>query len=72
MLIQLLQAPSTHPARATRFPSLRRLGLANVTFLADLITPFVLAFPKLTHLDLTGTRIGPGEQVMIGQTLLIR
>ena len=49
-------APSKHPARATRFPSVIRLGLNGIHFSPDLITPFVLAFPHLTHLDLSGTK----------------
>lgn len=49
--------PSQHPARATRFPSVQRLGLNGVHFSPDLINPFVLAFPRLTHLDLSGTRV---------------
>ncbi|KAL9937225.1 hypothetical protein V8E36_003634 [Tilletia maclaganii] len=38
------------------FPSLRRLGLNGITFPMDIITPFVLAFPNLTHLDLSRTK----------------
>lgn len=49
-------APSKHPARATVFPSVLRLGLNGVYFSTELLTPFVLAFPRLTHLDLSGTR----------------
>ncbi|UZJ57203.1 hypothetical protein CBS101457_006523 [Exobasidium rhododendri] len=49
-------APSQHPARATLFPSVLRLGLNGIYFSAELMTPFVLAFPKLTHLDLSGTK----------------
>lgn len=50
-------APSIHPARATRFPSVERLCLHGVHFASELLSPFILAFPRLTHLDLTGTRI---------------
>lgn len=50
------EAPSTHPARATFFPSVHRLGMANIHFSPEVISPFVLAFPKLTHLDLSGTK----------------
>lgn len=42
--------PSTHPARATHFPSLNRLGLMGVTIPSEVLNPFVLAFPRLTHL----------------------
>ncbi|KAG8727268.1 hypothetical protein FRC12_022657, partial [Ceratobasidium sp. 428] len=39
---------------------LRRLGLRGVTSVPpSILTPFVLACPRLTHLDLSGTRIGP-------------
>lgn len=50
-------APSIHPARATKFPSVERLCLYGVHFSSELLSPFILAFPRLTHLDLTGTRI---------------
>ncbi len=48
--------PSRHPARPTAFPSLNRLGLSGVTLDNDLLNPFVLAFPRLTHLDLSRTK----------------
>lgn len=48
--------PSKHPARATIFPSVLRLGLNGIHFSSDLLSPFVLAFSRLTHLDLSGTR----------------
>ncbi|CEH16381.1 F-BOX/LEUCINE RICH REPEAT PROTEIN [Ceraceosorus bombacis] len=60
------EAPSTHPARATRFPSLRRLSLSYVTFPESLLQPFILSFPRLIHLDLTGTKIGPQTLFLLG------
>lgn len=45
-----LDEPSTHPAKATHFPSLNRLGLNGVTIPPEVLHPFVLAFPRLTHL----------------------
>lgn len=39
-----------------QFPMLQRLGLAGVTLSRDVLTPFVLAFPNLTHLDLSKSR----------------
>ncbi|SNX82833.1 uncharacterized protein MEPE_01539 [Melanopsichium pennsylvanicum] len=48
--------PSRHPARPTAFPSLLRLGLSGVTLDNELLNPFVLAFPRLTHLDLSRTK----------------
>lgn len=50
------EGPSRHPARPTAFPSLARLGLSGVTLDNDLLNPFVLAFPRLTHLDLSRTK----------------
>jgi hypothetical protein len=42
------------------FPMLRRLCLHSVTSVpSTILTPFVLAFPSLTHLDLTNTRCTP-------------
>ncbi|CAD6889025.1 unnamed protein product [Tilletia laevis] len=38
------------------FPSLRRLGMNGITFPMDIVTPFVLAFPHLTHLDLSRSK----------------
>lgn len=44
-----------HFKNRTQFSSLQRLGLAGVRVTRDLLTPFVLSFPNLTHLDLSGT-----------------
>jgi hypothetical protein len=42
------------------FPGLRRLCLRGVKSIQpDILTPFVLAFPSLTHLDLSATRVTP-------------
>ncbi|CAE6449191.1 unnamed protein product [Rhizoctonia solani] len=39
---------------------LQRLGMRGVTSVPPtILTPFVLACPRLTHLDLSGTRCGP-------------
>ncbi|KAJ8521122.1 hypothetical protein ONZ45_g2174 [Pleurotus djamor] len=39
------------------FPGLLRLGLRGVkSILPNILTPLVLSFPSLTHLDLSGTR----------------
>ncbi|KAJ3502582.1 hypothetical protein NMY22_g18537 [Coprinellus aureogranulatus] len=55
------------PSRAARaaalfepvsFPGMRRLGMRGVkSILPRFLGPFVLSFPHLTHLDLSGTRI---------------
>ncbi|WFD42694.1 hypothetical protein MPSI1_001342 [Malassezia psittaci] len=42
------------------FPSLQRLGLAGVTLSRDVLSSFVLAFPSLTHLDLSQTKADAG------------
>ncbi|XP_006459346.1 hypothetical protein AGABI2DRAFT_218464 [Agaricus bisporus var. bisporus H97] len=42
------------------FPGIRRLGLRGVkSILPRYLGPFILAFPSLTHLDLSGTRVTP-------------
>ncbi|KAG8765789.1 hypothetical protein FRC16_007851 [Serendipita sp. 398] len=42
------------------FPRLNRLCLRSVSSVSStILTPFVLAFPSLTHLDLSGTRCAP-------------
>jgi hypothetical protein len=42
------------------FPELQRLGMRGVkSILPRFLGPFILAFPSLTHLDLSGTRITP-------------
>jgi len=42
------------------FPDMQRLGLRSVRSLPEsVLTPFVLAFPSLTHLDLSGTLCSP-------------
>ncbi|KAJ7196946.1 hypothetical protein GGX14DRAFT_671333 [Mycena pura] len=42
------------------FPGMRRLGMRSVKSVTSrTLTAFVLAFPFLTHLDLSGTRVNP-------------
>ncbi|KAJ7170614.1 hypothetical protein C8R43DRAFT_875744 [Mycena crocata] len=42
------------------FPGLQRLGMRGVkSVAARTLTSFVLSFPALTHLDLSGTRVSP-------------
>lgn len=42
------------------FPGLRRLGLRGAkSILPDILSAFVLSFPFLTHLDISGTRATP-------------
>lgn len=48
----------SHPP--VTFPKLRRLGLHSASSIpSTILTPFVLAFPSLTHLDLSCTRCTP-------------
>ncbi|KAF8591114.1 hypothetical protein K439DRAFT_1656927 [Ramaria rubella] len=45
---------------AITLPGLQRLGLRGVRSVpSSVLTPFVLAFPSLTHLDLSGTLCSP-------------
>ncbi|OJA14122.1 hypothetical protein AZE42_05039 [Rhizopogon vesiculosus] len=49
------------------FPGLQRLGLRGVKSIqSHTLTPFVLAFPSLTHLDLSATRVTPELLTALG------
>lgn len=49
------------------FPGLRRLGLRGVKSIQpQILMPFVLAFPSLTHLDLSATRVTPNLLIALG------
>ena len=51
------------------FPGLLRLGLRGVkSIMPRILTPFVLAFPSLTHLDLSGTRATPELLYALGES----
>ncbi|KAF8992857.1 hypothetical protein BDQ17DRAFT_1432140 [Cyathus striatus] len=51
------------------FPGLRRLGMRGVkSILPRFLGPFIHAFPSLTHLDLSGTRVTPDILVSLGQS----
>ncbi|THV03211.1 hypothetical protein K435DRAFT_748230 [Dendrothele bispora CBS 962.96] len=55
------------------FPGLRRLGLRGVkSVLPETLAPFVMAFPSLTHLDLSGTRVNPELLQTLGQSPSVR
>ncbi|KAF8071717.1 hypothetical protein FPV67DRAFT_1482419 [Lyophyllum atratum] len=55
------------------FPGLQRLGLRGVkSILPRILAPFVLAFPSLTHLDLSGTRVTPDILYALGQSPTVR
>lgn len=55
------------------FPGLQRLGLRGAkSILPHVLTPFVLAFPSLTHLDLSGTRVTPDLLYSLGQSSTVR
>jgi len=54
-------------------PGLKRLGLRGVkSILPRILTPFVLAFPSLTHLDLSGTRVTPNLLAALGNSPTVR
>ncbi|KAI0360146.1 hypothetical protein OH77DRAFT_1394191 [Trametes cingulata] len=55
------------------FPGMRRLGLRGVKSLQPhILEPFVLAFPHLTHLDLSCTRITPEGLAALGASPTVR
>ena len=55
------------------FPGLKRLGLLGVKSIQpDILHPFVLAFPSLTHLDLSGTRVTPELLEALGSSPTVR
>lgn len=55
------------------FPGLLRLGLRGVKSIhPQILIPFVMAFPSLTHLDLSGTRATPELLQALGHSSSIR
>ncbi|EIW84025.1 hypothetical protein CONPUDRAFT_70905 [Coniophora puteana RWD-64-598 SS2] len=57
------------PDEPLTFPGLQRLGLRGVKSISPhILTPFVLAFPSLTHLDLSATRVTPELLTALGDT----
>ncbi|KAJ6505949.1 hypothetical protein DFH09DRAFT_1335037 [Mycena vulgaris] len=55
------------------FPGLRRLGMRGVKSVASrTLTCFVLSFPSLTHLDLSGTRASPELLSGLGASRTVR
>ena len=55
------------------FPGLKRLGLRGVKSIqSHILTPFVLAFPSLTHLDLSATRVTPTLLTALGASTSVR
>jgi len=54
-------------------PGLQRLGLRGVMSIQPhVLTPFVLSFPSLTHLDLSGTRVTPELLYGLGASQTVR
>jgi hypothetical protein len=54
-------------------PGIQRLGLRAVkSILPQILTPFVLAFPSLTHLDLSGTRANVELLSALGESPTVR
>ncbi|KAJ7127050.1 hypothetical protein C8R44DRAFT_780301 [Mycena epipterygia] len=55
------------------FPGLQRLGMRGVKSVASrTLTSFVLSFPALTHLDLSGTRASPELLSGLGASRTVR
>ncbi|KAL0064826.1 hypothetical protein AAF712_008223 [Marasmius tenuissimus] len=55
------------------FPGLQRLGLRGVkSVVPEILTSFVLSFPSLTHLDLSGTRATPDLLAALGASSTVR
>ena len=55
------------------FPGLQRLGLRGVkSILPKYLAPFLKAFPFLTHLDLSGTRVTPELLSSLGESSTLR
>ncbi|EEB92733.1 hypothetical protein MPER_08713, partial [Moniliophthora perniciosa FA553] len=55
------------------FPGMQRLGLRGVkSVLPHILTSFVLSFPSLTHLDLSGTRATPDLLSALGASTTVR
>lgn len=55
------------------FPGLKRLGMRGVkSILPKYLAPFLLAFPSLTHLDLSGTRVTPDILNCLGESSTLR
>jgi hypothetical protein len=54
-------------------PGLQRLGLRGVKSIQpQILMPFVLSFPSLTHLDLSGTRVTPELLYALGASQTVR
>lgn len=56
------------PTRSTRFPSFQRLSLHGITWRTELLSPFLLAFTGLTHLDLSKTRVDAASLAMLSSS----
>ncbi|KAF8896267.1 hypothetical protein BD779DRAFT_1494941 [Infundibulicybe gibba] len=55
------------------FPGLQRLGLRGVkSMIPRILAPFLLSFPSLTHLDLSGTRVTPDIIKSLGDSPTVR
>jgi hypothetical protein len=55
------------------FPGLQRLGMRGVKSVTPrILSPFLLAFPSLTHLDISGTRVTPDILQTLGESPTVR
>ncbi|CAO1636476.1 unnamed protein product [Parajaminaea phylloscopi] len=61
-------APVAPPTRSTRFPNFQRLSLHGILWRTDLLSPFLLAFTGLTHLDLSKTRIDAASLALLSSS----
>ncbi|KAF7985744.1 hypothetical protein HWV62_2362 [Athelia sp. TMB] len=61
------------PDEPLSLPGLQRLGLRGVKSIQpNILHQFVLAFPSLTHLDLSGTRVEPNLLYALGASDTVR
>ncbi|KAJ7650349.1 hypothetical protein FB45DRAFT_986430 [Roridomyces roridus] len=69
----LLEGSETQVRDPLVFPGLRRLGMRGVKSVPSrTLTAFVLSFPNLTHLDLSGTRVSPELLVGLAESRTVR
>ncbi|KAJ6494773.1 hypothetical protein C8R47DRAFT_382695 [Mycena vitilis] len=68
-----VSSPRMNTEEPLVFPGLKRLGMRGVKSVASrTLAAFVLAFPSLTHLDLSGTRVSPELLAGLGASYTVR
>ncbi|KIK81737.1 hypothetical protein PAXRUDRAFT_15071 [Paxillus rubicundulus Ve08.2h10] len=66
---QASQSVASNWEEPLKFPGLRRLCMRGIKSIQPhILTPFVLAFPSLTHLDLSATRVTPELLAALGDS----